>query len=196
MVLWEEWKNLKIKRNTLLYEEGSSGILFRSQLQNHFPWMLYRGVKIRRLHQFQGMICSQIFHSDSSINLFVDIWRNGKKYTRSLHHLPIVTMIYDLYKADFTRRIKSNIWGIPRAYNFPPVTKLVGGIHDGTASTYFSIITMTPAIPVATNSATKSTNRSTSIITRSTTSISLQKIRYTRNCILQSVRRTKYQGYI
>ena len=131
---------------------------------------------MRQLHQFQGMSCFRICHSDACRNLFVDIERNGKKYTRSLHHHPIVTTISDLYKVDLPRRSANTIQGRPRASDVPPVSEIGGEIGDETTATDVSIITMTPASPVATKATATSTNRST---TRSITSISSQNIRYT-----------------
>ena len=75
--------------------------------------------KIRQLHQFQGMSCFQIFHTDACRNLFVDIERNGKNYTRSLHHHLIVTMISNLYKEDLPRRSERTSQGRYRYSTMP-----------------------------------------------------------------------------
>ena len=70
-------------------------------------------------------------------------------------------MISDLYKSDMPRRIKRNIQGRTRASNITPVTEVGGYIDYGNTYTDISIITMTLTSPLATNTATKSTNRST-----------------------------------
>ena len=65
-----------------------------------------------------------------------------------------------------------NIRGRSRAYNIPPVTEIGGDIYDRTTATDVSIIIITTEIPVATKEATTPRNRSTTILTRPTTSIS------------------------
>ena len=96
------------------------------------------------MYQFQGMDFFQYSHLDACRNLFVDIKRNGEKYTRSLHNHPVVTIISDLYKVYLPRRSKRNIRGRPRVYNVLPVTEIGGDVDYGTAATDVLIITMTP----------------------------------------------------
>ena len=66
-------------------------------------------------------------------------------------------------------------------YNYTPVTEISGYIDYGTTSTDVSNITLASEIPVAIKAATTTTNISTTIVIRSTTSISSQNIKYTRN---------------
>ena len=87
------------------------------------------------------MILFQNVHSYACINLFVDIKRNGKKYSRSLNHHPKLTIISDLYKACLTRRSERNILGRPRDSNVHPVTEIGGDLYDETTATDASIIT-------------------------------------------------------
>ena len=100
-------------------------------------------------------------------------------------------MLSDLYKADLPRRSESTIRGRPRGSNVTLVSEIVSETDDGTTATDVSIIKMTPSRPVANKAATTPTNKSTIKVTRSTTSISPQNIRYTRNLILQSRRSTR-----
>ena len=100
-------------------------------------------------------------------------------------------MISYLHKEDLPSRSKGSVLGRPRASNVPPVTKISGDIDDVNTATCVSIITITPSSPVATKAATISTNRSTTRLIRSTTSISSQDIRYTRYLICQSRRSTR-----
>ena len=97
-------------------------------------------------------------------------------------------MIYDWYKSEPTRKNERNIQGISRASNVPPVTEIGDAIYDEDTATNVSIIKTSPESSVSTKSDNTSTNRYTTRVTTSTTSVSSQNIRYTRNLIFQSKR--------
>ena len=90
--------------------------------------MTSREVNNHAAESVPGHKLFQIYHYDACINLFIDIESNGKKYTRSLYHHYIATMISDLYKADIPSRSERIIRGRPRASNSPPVTEIGGDI--------------------------------------------------------------------
>ena len=112
-----------------------------------------------------------MFHSDTCINLFVDIEKNGKTYTKLFHHHPIVTMIYDLVKADLPRGSESTSKVRPMDYNVIPVIKIGGEIDDGTTATDVSIIKITPSITLLTKEDMASTIISTTKVLISKNSI-------------------------
>ena len=100
-------------------------------------------------------------------------------------------MLSNLYKAYLPRRSERTSQVRSKGSNIPPVTEIGGDIDDGNTATDVSIIKMTPTSLVSTKSATISINRSTPRVTRSTTIISSQIISYTRNFILNIIRRTR-----
>ena len=54
--------------------------------------------KISTLPQFRGMSCFEIAHHEDCKNLFVQVERNGRMYTRSVRKHPIVTKMTKLYE--------------------------------------------------------------------------------------------------
>ena len=54
--------------------------------------------KISCLPQFRGMSCFDIAHHEECRNLFVEVDRDGNKYTRSVRKHPIVTQLKNFYK--------------------------------------------------------------------------------------------------
>ena len=54
--------------------------------------------KISSLPQFRGMSCFEIAHHEECRNLFVEVNRDGKKYTRSVRKHPIATQLTKFYE--------------------------------------------------------------------------------------------------
>ena len=69
-------------------------------------------------------------------NLFIDIESDVLKYTMSLYHHPIETMIFYLYKAYMKRSSEITTRGRPRTSNTPHVTEIGGDIDNGTTAPY------------------------------------------------------------
>ena len=69
----------------------------------------------------------------------------------------------------------------------PHVNEIVGDMYDVTAATDVTMVTMTLVIPLVAKADTAYTKRSTTIVTRSTTSISSKNAMYIRNLRLKSI---------
>ena len=99
--------------------------------------------KIRFLPQFATLSCFEIAHHNLCNNLFVEVRRKGKTYTRSIKNHSVCTMVKDIYKGELPRRGERNRRGRP-ARNLPSITDVVRNDDDN--MTNISMIT-TPASP-------------------------------------------------
>ena len=145
--------------------------------------------KIGKIPQFAGLSCFEIAHHEECNNLFVEVHRLGRTYTRSITNHPIPKMVGEIYKKALPRRSERGR-GRPRAnegnnndnaeiteqIGLPPLTMVEtrnsrGDGEDGDASLADSLVSNITApgeaTPVLQANTTRMTRRRTNHAARS-----------------------------